>query len=233
MRILLLCDDFYHPGQIPADGLKPMEAKGFNIDVISDATGFNPEILANYNGVVLCKCDHISQKNKAPWKTPAVQAAFVKYVETGGGLLVVHNGTVPGENENGNFTTEIIDNLVGCRFVFHPNNCRVTTAILKPHPITEGVEIFHEIDEHYKVKILDSNADILAASYSDAQGDAGKYDTEPYFNSPPCIAPAAYVRTQGKGRVCVLTPGHTLEVWFNPQFQKLLENALRWCTTSA
>ena len=38
-----------------------------------------------------------------------------------------------------------------------------------------------------------------------------------------------YVRTQGKGRVCVLTPGHTHDVWGNSHFQVLLENAVRWC----
>jgi len=47
--------------------------------------------------------------------------------------------------------------------------------------------------------------------------------------APAAICAAGYVRTQGRGRVCVLTPGHNLPVWLNPQFQKLLTNALNWC----
>lgn len=32
-------------------------------------------------------------------------------------------------------------------------------------------------------------------------------------------------------RVCVLTPGHNLEVWLHPGFQALLRHALNWCAT--
>lgn len=36
-----------------------------------------------------------------------------------------------------------------------------------------------------------------------------------------------YTRSFDKGRVAVLTPGHTLAVWENPNFQKLFKNAIR------
>jgi type 1 glutamine amidotransferase len=42
------------------------------------------------------------------------------------------------------------------------------------------------------------------------------------------VQPAGWTRIEGEGRVCVLTPGHNLEVWRHPEFQKLLLNALRW-----
>jgi type 1 glutamine amidotransferase len=41
--------------------------------------------------------------------------------------------------------------------------------------------------------------------------------------------PAGWRRTDGAGRVAVLTPGHNLEVWLHPSYQKLILNALRWC----
>ena len=220
MKILLFCDDHYHPGQIPENGLK---ALGFDADVISDATDFDASILPQYNVIVMSKCDHISQKNNNPWKTAEIQRAFVEYVQKGGGLLVTHSGTVSGEN------TEILDKLIGCRFASHPNNCPVTVGILKPHPITAGVKIFCETDEHYHLEILADDLDIIAASFADAQGNPEKYDSEPYFNAPAHIAPAALVRTHGNGRVCVLTPGHAREVWHNAEFSKLLKNAILWC----
>jgi len=225
MRVLLLCDDFYHPGQVPTDGMKPLREKGFDIDVISDTTVFAPCVLPNYDVVVMSKCDHISKENNASWKTAAVQQAFVDYVENGGGFLVTHNGTVPGEGTS----TDVLDRLAGCCFAVHPNDCPVTVGPLKPHPITNGVGIFCEVDEHYHLDILADDVDILAAGYAVTQGDPAKYETEPYFNAPAHIAPSVLVRTQGKGRCCVLTPGHSLTVWLNPEFQKLLENALRWC----
>ena len=40
---------------------------------------------------------------------------------------------------------------------------------------------------------------------------------------------AGYTRTFGKGRFCCLTPGHTLKVFHNPEYRKILKNALDWC----
>ncbi|MCL2197945.1 MAG: ThuA domain-containing protein [Defluviitaleaceae bacterium] len=225
MKILLFCDDHYHPGEVPTGGMKPLAAKGFDVDVVSDAAGFDAGRLGGYDAVVMSKCDHVSQGDNSAWKTDAVQAAFVEFVERGGGLVVVHSGTVSGEGG----ATDVLDRLIGCRFSSHPNNCPVTVGMLKPHPVTDGVGIFNEVDEHYHLEILADDVDILAAGYAGAQGEECKYESEPYFNAPAFIAPAVYVREQGKGRVCVITPGHILEVWLNAEFQKLLENALRWC----
>jgi type 1 glutamine amidotransferase len=36
-------------------------------------------------------------------------------------------------------------------------------------------------------------------------------------------------RTEGAGRVVVLTPGHNQAIWLHPSFQTLILNALRWC----
>ncbi|MDR0325707.1 MAG: ThuA domain-containing protein [Oscillospiraceae bacterium] len=223
MKVLLLCDDYWHPGQVPADGVVPLKDKGFEFTIIRDAGEFCPDMLKDYPVVLLSKSGEISQTEKDSWKTEAVQQAFVDYVESGGGLLGVHNATVAGER------TRTLDTLLGCRFLYHPQDCPVTVQPVKPHPVTEGVGIFCEVDEHYRLEILRDDVDILMASYSPPQGDEAKYQENPYHNSPAWVCPAGYVRTQGKGRVCVLMPGHHLAVWHNPQYQRVLENALRWC----
>jgi len=224
MRVLLICDDYWHPGRVPIDGVEPLKTQGFQFDVITDAKDFKPEMLASYPVVLLSKCDQASQQDDSSWKTDAVQQAFVDYVENGGGLIAVHTGTVAGKH------TEKLDLLLGCRFIFHPNKCPVTVQPVKPHPVTEGVGMFCETDEHYRLKLLTDDADILIASYSPPQGDADKYAEDPYHNTQAWICPSGYVRAQGKGRVCVLTPGHLLPVWLNPQFQQTLSNALHWCS---
>jgi type 1 glutamine amidotransferase len=43
------------------------------------------------------------------------------------------------------------------------------------------------------------------------------------------VQTAGYVRALGKGKICVLTPGHILSVWQNPMFKKLVTNAINWC----
>jgi len=222
MRVLLICDDYWHPKQVPIEGVAPLKEQGFQFEIISDAKDFKPETLSEYPVVLLVKSDQVSQEDKTSWKTEAVQKAFIAYVEAGGGLLAVHSGIV-GCNENWG-----LEGLIGCKLTYHPHDCPVTVHPLKPHPVTEGVEVFCETDEHYRLEILSPDVNILAASYSPPQGLAEKYEEDPYNNTRAWICPAAYVRTQGKGRVCVLTPGHLLPVWLNPQFQRTLANALHW-----
>ena len=223
MKILLICDDYWHPGQVPIDGIAPLRGKEFEFDIITNANDLKTDMLSDYSVVLLVKSDEVSREDKTKWKTEAVQRALVSYVENGGGLIAIHSGIVPGEK------TEALDNLLGCRFTYHPHDCQVTVQPLKPHPVTEGVQMFCETDEHYRLQILTPDADIIIASYSPAQGSEEKYGEDPYNNTPAWICPAGIVRSQGKGKVCVLTPGHLLPVWLNSQFQLTLSNALRWC----
>ena len=223
MRILLLCDDYWHPGQIPMDGAAQLQDQGFQFDSIVNAGDFLPEALRNYPVVLMAKSDQASREDKTSWKTEEVQQAFIDYVENGGGLLAVHSGTVAGEH------TEKLNRLIGCRFTYHPQACPVTVQPIKHHPVTEGVGMFCEIDEHYRLEILAPDADILIASYSPPQGEPARYGEDPQ-NTEAWICPAAYIRCQGKGRVCVLTPGHTQAVWQNRHFLKTIANALRWCS---
>jgi len=223
MRVLLLCDDYWHPGQIPIDGVAPLANQGFQFDIIKDAKEFKPDMLSGYPVVLIAKSDQTSQKDETNWKTEAVQKAFIAYVENGGGLLFVHSGVVTSEK------TEALDRMMGCRFINHPNACPVTVQPVKPHPVTEGIEMFCETDEHYRIEITAQDADVLIASYSPPQGEVEKYQEDPYNNTRAWICPAGYVRTQGKGRICTLTSGHLLPVWLNPQYQRTIANALKWC----
>jgi uncharacterized protein len=224
MRVLLLCDDYWHPGQIPIDGVAPLADRDFQFDIITNAKDFKPDMLSNYPVVLMAKSDQASHEDdKTRWKTEAVQQAFIAYVENGGGLLVVHSGIVTSKE------TEALNQLIGCRFITHPNACPVTVQPIKRHPVTEGVGMFCEIDEHYRLEITAQDADVLIASYSPPQGEVEKYQEDPYHNTQAWICPAGFARSQGKGRICALTPGHLLPVWLNPQYQRTLANALKWC----
>jgi len=150
MQILLLCDDHWHPGQIPADGVTPLEQNGYQFDIIKNTDDFSPDILNRYPIVIICKMDAA--------ETDAMQKAFINYVENGGGLLAVHSAVVQEKS------TQEFEKLIGCRFLGHPNPCPVTVQPVKPHPVTEGVGLFCEIDEHYKIEITAPDADVLLAS---------------------------------------------------------------------
>ena len=223
MRVLLICDDFWHPGETPIEGVKPLSGRGFDIDVITDTNGFSKDILDNYPVVILCKCDEISSKDKTSWKTNSIQQAFVDYVNSGGGLVVIHTGLVAGEK------TEILDKLIGSKFASHPPESPVVVQPIKPHPIVKDVEQFCEIDEQYWLDFLADDIDIFMASYTECSSYEKNDTCNASESLPPYIAAAGYVRHEGKGRICVLTPGHSVPVWHNNQYQKVLENALHWC----
>ena len=222
MRILVLCGDYWHPKEGVVEGLTPIFKSEWQVDFITNGDEIKSEILANYDVVVITKADEIAPDNYKVWKTAENQQALVTFVEAGGGLFILHAGTVSGKN------TEIYEQLIGCRFRYHPRDSAVTVAPLKSHPICEGVKTFTEIDEHYWIDVLRNDVDIIFASYSPAQGVREKYDSQPYDNCPETICSSGYTRTQGKGRICVLTPGHRLPVWHNEDYQKTMKNAINW-----
>lgn len=83
-------------------------------------------------------------------------------------------------------------------------------------PICAGVEAFTEVDEHYFLHFDDPAAEVFLHSRSEHG-----------------VQPAGWMRRIGRGRVCVVTPGHNRAVWLQPGFQRLLKNALAWtCGTS-
>jgi uncharacterized protein len=204
MRILVLCDDYWHPAEVAREGLAKLADDGLTFDIIEDAGAFQPERLGDYPAVMLVKSDNTTAEDKTSWGTDAVQEAFVGYVEGGGGLLVVHSGTASLRN------LPALRALVGGAFTHHPPRCPVTVEPTEGHPLTAGVEAFTAEDEHYMM-VLD-DADVFLTSISEHGSQ-----------------PAGWTRRQGAGRVCVLTPGHTVEVWVHPSFQTLLRNALAWC----
>ena len=77
--------------------------------------------MAGYPVVILSKSNNISQADKTPWITPAVEQAFHDFVARGGGLLVTHSGTVVKD-------TAILRPLCGGAFVQHLPQCLVTTS---------------------------------------------------------------------------------------------------------
>ena len=204
--ILVLCDDKWHPAATPRQGLGALTAPDFTFDWIENAHDWSATRMADYGVVVLTKSNNVSATDETPWMTPGVEAAFVTYVQNGGALLVIHSGTA-GYRE-----TTALRALLGGVFIQHPKQCPVTVTPLTDHPLTVGIMPFTRQDEHYFMEIDDDGIDIFLTSGSEHG-----------------LQPAGWTRTQGAGRVCVLTPGHNVEIWLEPAYQTLITNALHWC----
>lgn len=206
MQTLVLCDDRWHPARVPREGLRVLNGKGFDFDWMEDAREWSAERMAAYKLVVLTKSNHFSYTDHREWMSEEVQSAFVEYVRKGNGLLAIHSGTASYQD------ALELRSLLGGVFTHHPEQCAITMELKPDHPLTTGISSFTLKDEHYFMAMGDPNVDVFMTTRSE-HGEQ----------------PAGWRRNEGSGRVAVLTPGHNLEVWLHPSYQRLILNALRWC----
>ena len=87
------------------------------------------------------------------------------------------------------------------------------------HPITRGVNDFVVTDEQHYMKYEKDPKHLLLRSVNE--------DGLTYKELGTSSA-AGWAYDYGKGRVCYLAPGHMLTVLWNPEYEKLQKNAVRW-----
>lgn len=220
-RILVLCDDVWHPAEVIEKGLASLAGEYYQFDVIKAVKDIlTPEMLSNYRLVLCCKSNNVIAANSEPWFEEGVTEAgpreFRAFVEAGGTFVAVHSAVAFSEDfcrEEERFRKpcrEYID-FVGSTFHGHPLRCPVHIHVSDPaHPAMQGVGDFTERDEHYQIDVIAGDAQIFLETSSEPGG----------------TKPAGYVRKMGKGRLWVLTPGHTLAVWKNENFKQILRNIL-------
>ena len=205
MRTLVLCDDYYHPARTPRAGLAPLAAHGLAFDWVEHADGWPAESMRDYPAVILTKMNEVSAADRRPWASEATGAAFLEYVRQGHGLLVIHSGSAGYEQ------VPTLRRLIGGAFNRHPPQCPVTLEPRAGHQLAAGAEPFTLVDEHYFMDLDDDQADVFLTTVSEHGSQ-----------------PGGWTRGEGAGRVCVLTPGHNVEIWLDPSYQAIVENALRW-----
>jgi type 1 glutamine amidotransferase len=205
MNVLVLCDDFWHPARTVRHGLAPLAGDEFIFEWVEDSADWSVERMDACSVVILSKSNNVSSTDETPWMTEEVQRGFEDYVRRGGGLLAIHSGTA------GYAETATLRRLLGGVFTHHPKQCPVTVIPREGHPLA-GCPPFTAQDEHYFMELDDPQLDHFLST-------ASEHGTQP----------GGWTRLEGDGRVCVLTPGHNVEVWLQPSYQALLANTLRWC----
>lgn len=215
MKILVIAGDYWHPIEVIKRGITKMglDSQRYEFDFVEDAKDIvTSDFLMEHDVVVFAKSNVITAWNDAPMFEKDNGALSVSdyrsYVEKGGALLCLHAGNA----ETLEKTPEWCE-FVGNYFITHPARCEVTVYPEKDHPITTGVENFSEVDEQYIIGGIAEDADVFLKSDSTMGG----------------TQVAGYTRMIGKGKLCVITPGHTISVWQNKSFIKMFVNAMEWC----
>jgi len=202
VKILAICDDFYHHEEVIKEGLEFLQGE-CELTYVLDAANYP---LSDYGAVILAKDNLVSKSSKEKWLTAELERQFEDYVAGGGGLIVLHAGSVICRE------SAALKNIIGCAFETHPEQCVVDFVIVAENEITDGAVNFAEKDEHYFIDFTAADASVFLESRSE-------HGTQP----------AGYTRLHGGGRVCVLTPGHNLNVFQNAQYQKIIRGAVYWC----
>ena len=210
--VLVLCDDYWHPAEVIERGFRSLPQDDFSFEFVTDPKDvLTPEMLRSYRVIANCKSNMINSANQSPWYTDSVTEVgvpeFDAYIREGGGFLSLHSANTAKEKAGYAL-------LAGNIFLGHPPRCAVEVKITGSHPIVDGIEDFSIRDEHYQVECFAENPVELFRTISENGGtQIGGYTLEP-----------------GKGRLCVMTPGHVLSVWQHPCYQRILLNALKWCS---
>ncbi len=141
-----------------------------------------------------------------------------QYLEKGGGLVLIHSATWT-KPQPSHKVAEVVG--VGGFELFRHGTVKLD-LIAPEHPACAGLPstILLENDETYWPPTpLMENAVVLATSVED-KGARG--------STPRAAQPAFWCFELGKGRVLGCVPGHSIETFENPDFQKLLLQGMNW-----
>jgi type 1 glutamine amidotransferase len=148
------------------------------------------------------------------WMTPEQGKAVKEFVQNGGSALFYHNVTyISPQNQD-------FRDVLGAVTQQHPPLRPFKVKILnKDHPITRGVNDFVVTDEQHFVAYEKDPKYILMQSVNEDGLTWKDFGTS---------SAAGWAYDYGKGRVCYLAPGHVISALWNPEFEKIQKNAVKW-----
>jgi hypothetical protein len=148
------------------------------------------------------------------------QQNFVKLLDRGVGLVVLHHA-IAAYSEWAEFRK-----IIGARYFLsdvtengktfprsqyeHGVDFKIHAADTS-HPITQGISDFTVNDETYKGYLLEPDNHVLLTT-----------------DHPKCQKEIGWTRTYGKARVCYLQMGHGDSIFSDPNYRRLVLQAIRW-----
>lgn len=203
LRVLFLGDNGHHRPAERFKQLQPILAKQGIELVYTDK-------LEDLNSAKLAGYDALAIFANPTRIAPQQEQAMLEFVERGGGMVAIHCASYCFHN-----SAKYIE-LVGAQFQRHGTGVFKETIIKADHPVINGVMAIESWDETYVHTKHNTNR-IVLAERRDAEGN------EPY----------TWVRQHGKGRVFYTAWGHDQRTWGNSDFQKLIENGIRWASENS
>jgi len=207
LEVLFLGDNGHHkPVERLPSIMSALGNKGINFTYTDKLEDINLENLNRFDALMIyANWDEI---------TPKAETALLAYVASGKGILPIHCASFCFRN-----SPEYIK-MVGGQFWKHTTDT-ISANIVQPNnqimKDVKGLKAFDETYLHSKLQ-PDNNVLMTREIKADQTKDRPGTKTEPY----------TWTRNYGKGRVFYTAFGHDEQTWENPDFHKLLENAIVW-----
>ncbi|AKH82094.1 hypothetical protein AA958_07460 [Streptomyces sp. CNQ-509] len=200
----------FRHSSIPAgiDAIRKLgDDEGFTVDTTEDASAFTDENLARYDVVVWLSTtgDVLDQ---------AQQAAFERYIRSGGGYAGVHAAS------DTEYAWPWYGELVGAYFKNHPAQQNATVKVEDPaHPSTAGfAPTWSRFDEWYNYRENPRGKVHVLASLDESTYSGGDMGPE---------HPITWCQGYDGGRSWYTGMGHTAESFSDPKFLRHLLGGIR------
>lgn len=211
--VFVLVGDYWHS----AESIKPM------VDLLFDNNEWNviyterPEdvyTLEEKPELVISFKDPI-ENDQIPtdvWCDDKWNKTLFDLVENQGVGLILAHAAVTDLDINHVMITKMIQSM----FVTHPQQCPMELLKISEHPVMEGVSdfAFPDFDEQYQMQMLENSSAQILANTKTEHG----------------LQPAIWVSELGDGKICCITPAHTTNNLTCPEFVKIMQNAVDWCS---
>jgi len=198
-----------------------LTGQGFTVDVAGSPEVYADPALGDRDLVVQC----FTMGTASHEAVAGLRAA----VAGGTGLMGWHGGIADSFRASADYL-QLIGGQFTCHPSKHPDACHggqednylpytVDIPADATHPVVAGLASFPLETEQYWV-LTDAYCDVLATT---------THPTAPWHPwHRPVTVPAVWTRAWGHGRVCVVTPGHSLDVLLDPNVRTLIERGLLW-----
>ncbi|OGV82397.1 MAG: hypothetical protein A3K19_04125 [Lentisphaerae bacterium RIFOXYB12_FULL_65_16] len=171
---------------------------GFDVLITEDRQDFTPDRIKPFEVIV----DYTTGEDLTPDQAKGLLGGIIG----GKGFVGVHSAADSFKATPGYI------NMVGGKFLTHPSAWPKLTFNVKNrhHPVMDGIEDFQMEEELYLMETYGHFEILLSAWFKG-------------FERPIC-----WVKPYGHGRVVYTALGHAQQQTENPNFQRLVVNAVRW-----